>query len=75
MAQQVMAEQSKRMADVMFWQLILGVALLIGVCVTIYYARQIARAAVNVGPRAPVTADPTQRAEVAHINQQRKVQP
>ena len=75
MAQQVMAEQSKRMADFMFWQLILGVALLIGVCVTIYYARQIARAAVNVGPRAPVTADPTQRAEVARINQQRKVQP
>jgi hypothetical protein len=75
MAQQVMAEQSKRMADFMFWQLILGVALLIGVGVTIYYARQIARAAVNVGPRAPVTADPTQRAEVARINQQRKVQP
>ena len=74
-AQQVMAEQSKRMADFMFWQLILGVALLIGVCVTIYYARQIARAAVNVGPRAPVAADPTQRAEVARINQQRKVQP
>ena len=75
MAQQIMAEQSKRMADFMFWQLILGVALLIGVCVTIYYARQIARAAVNVGPRAPVTADPTQRAEGARINQQRKVQP
>jgi hypothetical protein len=51
MAQQVMAEQSKRMADFMFWQLILGVALLIGVCVTIYYARQIARAAVNANPR------------------------
>ena len=67
MAQQVMAEQSKRMADFMFWQLILGVALLIGVCVTIYYARQIARAAVNAGPRAPVAADPTQRAEVARI--------
>ena len=47
MAQQVMAEQSRRMADFMFWQLILGVALLIGVGVTIYYARQIARAAVN----------------------------
>jgi hypothetical protein len=75
MAQQVMAEQSKRMADFMFWQLILGVALLIGVCVTIYYARQIARAAVNAGPRAPVAVDPTQRAEVARINQQRKVQP
>jgi hypothetical protein len=75
MAQQIMAEQSKRMADFMFWQLILGVALLIGVCVTIYYARQIALAAVNAGPRAPVTADPTQRAEVARINQHRKVQP
>ena len=55
MAQQVMAEQSKRMADFMFWQLILmlwqlilGVALLIGVCVAIYYARQTVRAAVNV---------------------------
>ena len=57
------------------WQLILRVALLIGVCVTIYYARQIARAAVNIGPRAPVTVDPTHRAEVARINQQRKVQP
>jgi hypothetical protein len=77
MAQQVMAEQSKRMADFMFWQLILGVALLIGVGVTIYYARQIARAAVNASPPAhrPVHADPTQRAEGARINQQRKVQP
>jgi len=59
----------------MFWQLILGVVLLIGVGVTIYYARQIARAAVNVGSRTPATADPTQRVEVARINQQRKVQP
>ena len=75
MAQQVMAEQSKRMADFMFWQLILGGALLIGVCVTIYYARQIARAAVNVSPRAPVHANPTQRAENIRINQQHKVQP
>ena len=74
-AQQVMAEQSKRMADFMFWQLILGVALLIGVCVTIYYARQIARAAVNANPRAPVHANPTQHAEGVRINQQRKVQP
>jgi hypothetical protein len=73
MAQQVMAEQSKRMADFMFWQLILGVALLIGVGVTIYYARQIARAAVNLSPRAPVT--PTQHAEGARLNQQRKIQP
>ena len=72
MAQQVMAEQSKRMADFMFWQLILGVALLIGLCVTIYYARQLVRAAVNVGPRAPLTGDPNQRAEVlASINNAR----
>jgi hypothetical protein len=75
MAQQIMAEQSKRMADFMFWQLILGVAVLIGLCVTIYYARQLVRAAVNVSPRAPATADPNQRAEGARINQQRKVQP
>jgi hypothetical protein len=77
MAQQVMAEQSKRMADFMFWQLILGVALLIGVGVTIYYARQIARAAVNDSPpgHRPVHADPTQRSEGARLNQQRKVQP
>ena len=74
MAQQVIAEQSKRMADFMFWQLILGVALLIGVCITIYYARQIARAAVNVNPRVPVHANPAQRAEGV-LNQQRKVQP
>jgi hypothetical protein len=72
--QQVMAEQARRMADFMFWQLILGGALLIGVGVTIYYVRQIARAAVNVNPRAPVNAD-RQRAEGARINQQRKVQP
>jgi hypothetical protein len=70
-----MAEQSKRMADFMFWQLILGAALLIGVCVTIYYARQIARAAVNASPPAHRHTDPTQRAEGARINQQRKVQP
>jgi hypothetical protein len=73
MAQQVMAEQSKRMADFMFWQLILGVALLIGVGIAIYYARQIARAAVNVGPRVPVT--PTQRTEGARLDQQRKIKP
>jgi len=77
MAQQVMAEQSKRMADFMFWQLILGVALLIGVGVTIYYARQIARVAVNDSPPAhqPVHADPTHRSEGARLNQQRRVQP
>ena len=75
LAQQVMAEQAKRMADLMFWQLILGVALLIGLCVTIYYARQLVRAAVNVRPRAPATGDLNQRAEGARINQQRKFQP
>jgi hypothetical protein len=58
----------------MFWQLILGVALLIGVCVTMYYARQIARAAVSVSPPA-YRPDSTQRAEGARINQQRKVRP
>jgi len=68
-----MTEQSKRMADFMFWQLILGVALLIGAGVAIYYARQIARAAVNVSPRVPVT--PTQRAEGARLDQQRKIKP
>ena len=75
MAQQVMAEQSKRMADFMFWQLILGVALLIGVCVTIYYARQIARAAVNVSPGAPVTADPTRLAKSANHNKSHITRP
>ena len=70
-----MAEQAKRMADFMFWQLIVGVALLIGLCVTIYYARQLVRAAVNVGPRGSATGDLNQRAEGARINQQRKVQP
>jgi hypothetical protein len=67
MAQQVMAEQSRRMADFMFWQLILGVALLIGVGVTIYYARQIARAAVN--------SDRKVHPQDAHFNQPRKGKP
>ena len=75
MAQQVMAEQAKRMADFMFWQLILGVALLIGLCVTIYYARQLVCAAVSVSPRVPATVDLNQRAEGTRINQHRKVQP
>ena len=75
MAQQMMAEQSKRMADFMFWQLILGVALLIGLCVTIYYARQLVCAAVSVSPRVPATVDLNQRAEGTRINQHRKVQP
>src|SRR5262245_45072513 len=75
MAQQVMAEQSKRMADFMFWQLILGVALLIGVGVMAYYAHQIARAAVNLNPEAAVDAN-RQHAEGVRLNQQhRKVQP
>ena len=75
MAQQVIAEQSKRMADFMFWQLILGLALLIGVGVMIYYAHQIQRAAVNLNPEAAVDAN-RQRAEGVRLNQQhRKVQP
>lgn len=47
MAQQAMAEQAKRMADFMFWQtffqIVVGVALLIGLGATLYYVRQIAR--------------------------------
>jgi hypothetical protein len=76
MAQQVMAEQAKRMADFMFWQLILGGVLLIGMGATLYYARQIARAAVKVGPKAqgPVRADPTHGPGGGRINQQRKAQ-
>ena len=42
-----MAEQANRLADFMFWQtffqLVVGVALLIGLGATIYYLRQIAR--------------------------------
>jgi hypothetical protein len=72
LAQQAMAEQARRMADFMFWQLVLGVALLIGLGITIYYAHQIARA-VNLGreaspmDRARGQAQPvqTQRAEGA----------
>jgi hypothetical protein len=47
MAQQAMAEQIKRMADFMFWQtffqIVVGVALLIGLGATLHYVRQIAR--------------------------------
>ena len=47
MAQQAMAEQARRMADLMFWQTffqtVIGVALLIGLGATLYYVRQIAR--------------------------------
>ena len=42
-----MAEQTKRMAGFMFWQtlfqIVVGVALLIGLGATLYYVRQIAR--------------------------------
>ena len=78
MAQQVMAEQAKRIADFMFWQVILGVALLIGLCVTIYYARQLTRAAINANSTAhPSSAQgvPTQYAQGPHMNQQRRVKP
>jgi hypothetical protein len=78
MAQQVMAEQARRIAELMFWQIVLGVALLIGLCVTIYYARQLAHAAVNATPKAhlgPADGVPTQHAQGAHINPPRKVKP
>jgi hypothetical protein len=67
MAQQVMAEQSKRMADFMFWQLILGGSLLILAGIAIYYARQIARAAVN--------SDRKVHPQDVHFTQQRKAKP
>jgi hypothetical protein len=47
MAQQSLVEQAKRMADFMFWQtffqMVVGVALLIGLGATLYYVRQIGR--------------------------------
>jgi hypothetical protein len=70
MAQQVMAEQSRRMADFMFWQLILGVALLIGVGITTYYARQIAHAAVNSDRKVQPGS-----AQDVRFNQPRKAKP
>ena len=58
MAQQAMAEQAKRMADFMFWQIffqiVVGVALLSGLGITIYYARQIA-GGVKLSRQAPLT--------------------
>ena len=78
MAQQVMAAQAKRIADFLFWQLILGVALLIGLCVTIYYARQLTHAAINANSTvhpSSVQAVPTQHAQGPHVNQPRRVKP
>jgi hypothetical protein len=75
-AQQAMAEQAKRMADLMFWQLVLGVAVLAGLGITIYYVHQIARA-VNLGreaspiDRARGLAQPVQP-QRAEGNQQRR---
>jgi hypothetical protein len=78
-AQQAMAEQAQRMADFMFWQLVLGVALLISLGITIYYAHQIARAVHNGREASPTDrarghAQPVQpeRAEGSQINQQGK---
>ena len=62
----------------MFWELILGVALLIGVCVTIYYAWRMAHAAVNANSTAhpsSVQAVPTQHGQGPHMNQPRRVKP
>jgi hypothetical protein len=82
MAQQAMAEQAKRMADFMFWQtffqIVVGVALLSGLGITIYYARQIA-SGVKLSGQARLTDHHTGRqpssiqsqpAPGAHINQQ-----
>ena len=59
MAQQATAEQANRLADFMFWQtffqLVVGVALLIGLGATIYYLRQIARGS-KLSEKAPPTA-------------------
>ena len=81
MAQQAMAEQAKRMADFMFWQIffqiVVGVALLSGLGITIYYARQIA-SGVKLSGQARLTDHHTGRqpssiesqpAPRAHINQ------
>jgi hypothetical protein len=85
MAQQAMAEQARRMADLTFWLMIIGAAALIGLGITIYYSRQTARAAVSAVDlikqasltehRARVQVHPvgTQRAEAAQLNQQGKV--
>ena len=63
MAQQAMAEQAKRMANFMFWQtflqIVVGVALLIGLGITIYYARQIA-GGVKLSRQAPLTDHDTE---------------
>jgi len=69
------------MADFMFWQIVIGAAVLVGLGITIYYARQIARA-VNLSRKVSLTDNPTgvqahpvqtQRAEGAHISQRGKV--
>jgi len=76
LAQQAMAEQAKRVADFMFWQLVLGVAVLAGLGITIYYAHQIARAVhdgreASPSDRARGLAQPVQP-QRAEGNQQRR---
>lgn len=78
LSQQAMAEQAKRMADFMFWQLLVGVVVLIGLGITIYYAHQIARAVHNgreasTIDRARGLAQPVQP-QRADGNQQRRAQ-
>jgi hypothetical protein len=75
-AQQAMAEHAKRMADFMFWQLLVGMAVLIGLGITIYYAHQIARAVHNGREASPIDraggfAQPVQP-QRAEGNQQRR---
>jgi hypothetical protein len=85
--QQTMAEQARRMADLTFWQIVVGAAVLVGLGITIYYTRQTARAAVSAVDlsrqayltehRTRVRAHPigAQRADAAQPNQRDKIGP
>ena len=85
--QQAMAEQARRMADFIFWQIVFGAAVLIGLGITIYYTRQTAHAAVSAVDlsrqayltehRTRVQAHPigAQRSHAAQPNQRDKIGP
>ena len=80
MAQQSMVEQTKRMAGFMFWQtlfqIVVGVALLIGLGATLYHVRQIARRnkfSETANPRSltpGATHLQSKPAPGTHVNQQ-----
>ena len=80
MAQQAMAAEANRLADFMFWQtffqVVVGVALLIGLGATIYYLRQIARGSKlseQARPTAHTGSQPyiqSKPAAGARVNQQ-----